>query len=337
MKNFIKHIKSLAKKNPQRVVLPEGFEPRVLQAAAKVLKEKTAVPILIGNKDQIREICKREGIKLPIEKIEIVDPKSKKREFYAEKFYEMRKDKGVTKDQALKIVEDFNYFGTMMVQLDEADGMVSGTTYSTAETIRPALQIIKTKEKFHKVSGVFFLVLENKLLLFADTAVVIEPNSYELADIAIDTAETAKKFCLEPKIAMLSFSTAGSANHPNVDKVREATAMIKAQHPELIIDGEMQVDAALVPEVSKRKFPNSALKGDANILIFPSLEAGNIAYKLVERLAGAKAIGPILQGLRKPINDLSRGCNYRDIANLVAFNSILALDEEVPCHHLKKL
>jgi len=336
MKKFIKQVKSLAKKNPQRIVLPEGYEPRVLKAVARILKEKTAVPILVGNPDEIKKIAKDLGIKIPFNKLEIVDPKSKKSEFYAEKFYELRKDKGVTEEQALKIVRDFNYFGTMMVHLDEADGMVSGSTCSTGDTVRPALQIIKTKEKFHKVSGVYFLILEKRLLLFADTAVMIEPSSYELADIAIDTAETARKFCINPKIAMLSFSTAGSAQHPNVDKVKEATAMVKSRRPDIIIDGEMQVDAALVPEVAKRKFPNSALQGDANILIFPNLEAGNISYKLVERLAGAKAIGPILQGLRKPVNDLSRGCNYKDIVNLVAFTSLSAQDEPVECKHLKK-
>ena len=335
MKKFIKQVKSLAKKNPQRIVLPEGFEPRILKAAATIIKEKTAIPILVGNPDKLRTIANDLNISVPFEKLEIVDPKGKKHKRYAEKFYELRKHKGVTEEQALKITEDFNYFGTMMVYLNEADGMVSGTTYPTANTIRPALQIIKTKEKFHKVSGVFFLVLEKKLLLFADTAVMIEPNSYELAEIAIDTAETAGKFCLEPKIAMLSFSTAGSAKHPNVDKVREATAMVKNKRPDIIIDGEMQVDAALVPDVAKRKFSNSTLKGDANILIFPNLEAGNIAYKLVERLAGAKAIGPILQGLKKPVNDLSRGCSYKDIVNLVAFTSIEAREERISCKHLK--
>ncbi|MBD3156628.1 phosphate acetyltransferase, partial [Candidatus Peregrinibacteria bacterium] len=203
--------------------------------------------------------------------------------------------------------------------------------------ILPALKIIKTKEQFHKVSGVYFLVLEKRLLLFADTAVIIEPNSHELADIAMDTAKTAQKFCLEPRIAMLSFSTAGSADHPHVDKVREATAMVKARNPQLIIEGEMQVDAALVPHVAKRKFPQSTLQGDANILIFPNLEAGNIAYKLVERLAGAKAIGPMLQGLNKPVNDLSRGCNYKDIVNLVAFTSLEAQEDPVKCNHLIKM
>ncbi|MFC1810194.1 phosphate acetyltransferase [Patescibacteria group bacterium] len=337
MRKFIKFVKTVAKENPKRIVLPEGFEPRVLKATEVILKEKTAFPILVGDPEELKQLAKKYGAKINWNKVEVVnnkDPKVLKR--YAKEFYELRKHKGITEEQAMKIVQDFNYFGTMMVYLGDADGMVSGTTYSTAETIRPALQIIKTKERFHKVSGVFFLVLEKRLLLFADTAVTIEPNSHDLADIAIDTAETAMKFCLEPRIAMLSFSTAGSARHPQVDKVREATAMIRAEKPDLIVEGEMQVDAALVPEVTKKKFPKSSLKGNANILIFPGLEAGNIAYKLVERLAGAKAIGPLLQGLKKPINDLSRGCHYKDISNLVAFTTLEAADKGVKCKRIFK-
>jgi phosphate acetyltransferase len=337
MRKFVKRVKSIAKKNPQRIVLPEGFEPRVLKAAAKVAKEKTAQLILVGNPDKLRKIAHDNSINVPFDKLTIVDPQSKKKQEYAEALYEMRKNKGMTEEKALKVVEDFNYFGTMMVQLNEADGMVSGTTYPTANTILPALKIIKTKKQFHKVSGVYFLLLEKRLLLFADTAVIIEPNSHELADIAMDTAKTARKFCLEPRIAMLSFSTAGSADHPHVDKVREATAMVKALDPKLKIEGEMQVDAALVPKVAKRKFPESELQGNANILIFPNLEAGNIAYKLVERLAGAKAVGPMLQGLNKPINDLSRGCNYKDIVNLVAFTSLEAQEDPVKSNHLIKM
>ena len=214
-----------------------------------------------------------------------------------------------------------NYFGTMMVYNGQADGMVTGTTYSTADSIRPALQIIKTKEKFHKVSGIFFMILEKRLLLFADAAITVEPNSHDLVDIAIDSAETAKKFELDPRIAMLSFSTKGSAKHPDVDKIKEAVALLKHKQPDLVVDGEMQVDAALVPKVAKKKCPNSTIQGDANILIFPDLEAANIAYKLVERLAKASAIGPLLQGLKKPVNDLSRGCHYKDIVNVTAFTA----------------
>ncbi len=330
MRSFLRYVKSIAKQNPKNIVLPEGFEPRVLKATEVVIKEKTANPILVGDPDELKELAIKYGAKIKWDKVKIVNNNdSATLKKYAEEFYNLRKHKGVTEEQAMKIVKDFNYFGTMMVQMGNADGMVSGTTYSTAETIRPALQIIKTKEKFHKVSGVFFLVLEKRLLLFADTAVVIDPNSHDLADIAIDTAETAIKFGLDPKVAMLSFSTAGSADHPNVDKMREATALIRDKKPDLKVEGEMQVDAALVKKVCERKFPNSVLKGDANILIFPDLEAGNIAYKLVERLAKAKAIGPLLQGLKKPINDLSRGCAYKDISNLVAFTSLEAADKKI--------
>ncbi|MFC1655672.1 phosphate acetyltransferase [Patescibacteria group bacterium] len=322
MKKFVRFVKDIAKQNPKRVVFPEGFEERILKATAKILKEQTAIPILIGNPDEIKEKARKLKLKINFDKVEIIDPlTSKKTKEYAKEYYKLRKHKGITEEQALETMKKFNYFGTMMVHLGEADGMVSGTTYPTAETIRPALQIIKTKKKFHKVSGLFFLVLENRLLLFADTAVTINPNSHDLADIALDTAETARRFRLEPRVAMLSFSTAGSARHPKVDKIKEATAIIKSRDPNLIVEGEMQVDAALVPDVAKRKFPKSKLVGDANILIFPDLNAGNIAYKLVERLAKAKAIGPILQGLKKPVNDLSRGCSYQDIVNLAAFTS----------------
>lgn len=334
MQKFIKHVKTLAKKNPKRIVMPEGFEPRVLKACAQVIKEKTAFPILVGDIEDLKKRAIEAGAKIDWTKVEVVDNmKGPAREKYAKEFYKLRKHKGITEEDALKQMDAFNYFGTMMVYMGDADGMVSGTTYSTADTIRPALQIIKTKEKFHKVSGVFFLVFEKRLLLFADTAVIIEPNSHDLMDIAEDTAETAKRFGIEPRIAMLSFSTAGSAHHPNVDRVREATAMLKSKYPKMIVEGEMQVDAALVPDVCKRKFPNSVLKGDANVLIFPSLEAGNIAYKLVERLAKAQAIGPLLQGLKKPINDLSRGCHWKDIADLVAFTTIEA--SELPLKHKK--
>lgn len=337
MKKFIKFVKEISRENPKKIVLPEGYEEKVLRATEQILKEKTAIPILIGKADKIREKIEKLGLKINMKKLQIVDNSLKeKQEKFAKSFYELRKEKGMTEEKAYKIMEDFNYFGTMMVHLDEVDGMVSGTTYPTAETIRPALQIIKTREKFHKVSGVYFLILENRLLLFADTAVTIEPNSHDLAGIALDTAETAKKFCLEPRIAMLSFSTNGSAKHPNVDRVREATAMIRDKNPELIVEGEIQVDTALVPKVAKRKFPKSKIKGDANILIFPNLEAGNIAYKLVERLAKAEAVGPILQGLKKPINDLSRGCDYMDIANVVAFTSCEAQKRDfTKCKKLK--
>lgn len=219
-----------------------------------------------------------------------------------------------------------------MVADDHADGMVAGLACPTANTIRPALKIIGTREKFHKVSGFFFMILGEKVLLFADCAVIIQPDAHDLAAIAMDTAETARRFGLEPQIAMLSFSTNGSADHPEVDKVRQATKMVKNAQPNLIIEGEMQVDAALDADVCQRKFPNCPTPGDFNVLVFPDLAAGNIAYKLVERLAGAQAIGPIFQGLKKPINDLSRGCSPQDIVDLTAFTTVEAQNLDVmPC------
>ncbi len=320
MQDFIERIKKQARTSPKRIVYAEGTEERILRATAEVQQEQTAFLTLVGNPDVIKDKSEAMGLNIDFGKLEIHDPEtSDKLNHYAEVFYQLRKHKpGMTEEKALETVKDMNYFATMMVHLDEVDGMVSGTTYPTADTIRPALQIIKTKEKFHKVSGIFVIIMEERLMLFADTAVNIEPNSHELADIACDTVQTAKQFGIEPRVAMLSFSTAGSARHPLVDKVRAATAMAREKCPDAVIEGEMQVDAALVPEVAARKFEDSKLGGNANILIFPDLQSGNIAYKLVERLAKAKAVGPILQGLKKPVNDLSRGCKYEDIVNLTA-------------------
>jgi len=211
-----------------------------------------------------------------------------------------------------------------MVHLNNADGLVSGSVHSTADTVRPALQIIKTKEQFHKVSSLFLMILQERLLIFADSAIMINPDAKDLAEIAIDTVETAKKFNIEPKVAFLSFSTHGSAKHPMVEKVTEATAIAQAKKPEVLFEGDLQVDAALVPEVAKLKCPNSKIKGDANVLIFPDLQSGNIAYKLVERLAKASAVGPIIQGLNKPVNDLSRGCSVQDIVDVTAITAVEA-------------
>lgn len=321
MIDLIKKVCGKAKKDPKRIVFPESQDERVIRAIETIVEEGYAKPILLGNKETIAKFAENLGVKLDLDRIQIVDPEAEKerKDNYTRKFYELRKEKGITLDQARKILENRDYFGTMMVYLGDADGMVSGATSPTADTLRPALQIIKTKEKFHKVSGVFFMVLENRLLLFADAAVNIDPNSYDLAEIAADSAQTAKHFGIEPRVALLSFSTHSSAKHPNVDKVREATAVLKERHPEILCDGELQVDAAIVPEVAKRKCPNSPLQGTANVLIFPCLDAANISYKLVERLAKAQAIGPILQGLKKPVNDLSRGCSAEDIVNVAAF------------------
>jgi phosphate acetyltransferase len=320
--DFLSIIKEKAAKIGKRIVYPEAFDERTLRAIEAVLKEKTAKPILLGKKEEI--IRQANDLKLQIDwkQVEIIDLEDKAYlEKYAKALYEKRKEKGMILEEARKLVADRNYFGVMVVECGDADGLISGANAPTHDTVRPALQIIGTKEKFHKVSGIFFMILEKRLLIFADCAINVDPNSHELAEIAIDTAETAKRFGIEPKIAMLSFSTNGSAKHPFTDKVREATQMVRYKRPELICDGEMQVDAALVPSISAYKFPKSLIKGDANVLIFPDLQSGNIAYKLVERLARAEAIGPILQGLKKPVNDLSRGCSWQDIVDLTAMTA----------------
>lgn len=320
MNSFLQKVYKQAAKNPKRIVFAEAYEDRTITAIEEILKRKIAMPILIGNSTQIKNNAKKLKLKIDWEKTKIVNPKnSKLKDHYAKLFYEARKDKGVSLKQATSTMENIYYFGTMMVENNDADGMVSGLDCHTKDSVLPAFQIIKTKEKFHKVSGIFFMILEKKVLLFSDCSINVEPNSHDLADIACDTAETAKRFGLQPRVAFLSFSTKGSNEHPLIDKVREAVAITKARDPKLIIDGELQVDAALVPEVAARKAPKSTIQGNANVLIFPSLETGNIAYKLVERLARAKAIGPLLQGLRKPVNDLSRGCSVKDIVDVTAF------------------
>jgi phosphate acetyltransferase len=321
--HFIHHIKTDARKNPQRIVFPEANDDRVIQACAQINKEKTAIPVIIGNQDEVKSKAKELGCDLA--DVEIIEWSNfGKRDEYVEALYNLRKSKGWTKEKAQDVLNDYNYFGTMLVHMGYADGLISGTTHSTADTVRPALQIIGTKEAFHKVSGMFFMLLEERILFFGDCAINIDPDAKDLAEIAIDTALTAMEFGVKPKIAMLSFSTAGSARHPYVDKVKEATKLVAHKRPDLAIAGEMQVDAALVPSVCQKKFPQSKLKGDANVLIFPDLQSGNIAYKLVERLAKANAVGPLLQGLKKPVNDLSRGCSVGDIVDLAAITTIQA-------------
>jgi len=326
-KDLLAVIKAKAKKIQSYIAYPEALDPRTLEAMEIILKEETAKPLLIASRKNIEAKIKEFKLKLDPDTVQILDPADPEmQERYVEELFRLRGQKGMTKDEAAELMKDPNYIGVMAVHLKEADGMISGAVGTTAMTARPALQIIGTKEKFHKVSGLFFMIFEDRLLFFADCAISPDPNSHDLADIAIDTAETAKRFGIVPKIAMLSFSTNGSAKHPSVDKVKEATMLVKDRKPDLLVEGEMQVDAALVPWVAKQKFPDSKVQGDANILIFPNLDAANIAYKLVERLAGAKAIGPMLQGLAKPINDLSRGCTAQDIADLSAITSCESIE-----------
>jgi phosphate acetyltransferase len=319
-----------AKENKQRIVLPEGDERRTIIATEKIYKLGLASPILIGDEEKIYSIAKE--LEVDLTDVEIINPeKSDKLAQYVKAFYEIRKNKGMTMEKAERIVRDPLYFGTMMVKLDDADGMVSGAVHTTGDLLRPGLQIIKTMPGVSVVSSFFIMMVpgseygEEGMLLFSDCAVNPNPTYEQLAAIAIATADTAKNLCnIEPRVAMLSFSTMGSADHELVDKVRKATELAKELRPDLLIDGELQLDAAIVPKVAEQKAPNSKVAGKANVLVFPDLQSGNIGYKLVQRFAGAEAIGPMCQGFAKPINDLSRGCNSDDIVNVVALTAVQA-------------
>ena len=319
-----------AKADKRRIVLPEGDEERTIKATGKIVELGLARPVLVGDEDVIRSKAKELDVNLT--GVEVIDPnKSDRLEAYINAFYELRKNKGMTIEKADKIVRDPLYFGTMMVKLDDADGMVSGAVHTTGDLLRPGLQIIKTTPGVSVVSSFFIMMVpgsvygEQGMLLFSDCAVNPNPTYEQLAAIAIATADTAKNLCkIEPRVAMLSFSTMGSADHEMVDKVRKATELAKELRPDLLIDGELQLDAAIVPEIAKSKAPGSSLEGNANVLIFPDLDSGNIGYKLVQRLAKAEAYGPLCQGIAKPVNDLSRGCNSDDIAGVVAITAVQA-------------
>nr|WP_207627544.1 MULTISPECIES: phosphate acetyltransferase [Bacillaceae] len=306
-----------------RIVFPEGLDERIVRAAGRLAAERLITPILIGNIEKVQAKAAEVGVSL--EAAEIYDPAS-----YAgmdemvAAFVERRKGKA-TEEDARKILLDENYFGTMLVYLNKANGLVSGAAHSTADTVRPALQIIKTKAGVKKTSGVFIMVREDEKYVFADCAINIAPDSNDLAEIAIESAKTAEMFDIEPRIAMLSFSTKGSAKSPETERVVEAVAEAKRRDASLVLDGEFQFDAAFVPSVAKSKAPGSVLQGDANVFIFPSLEAGNIGYKIAQRLGGFEAVGPILQGLNAPVNDLSRGCNEEDVYKLALITAAQGL------------
>ncbi|MFV9511515.1 phosphate acetyltransferase [Tepidibacillus sp. LV47] len=305
------------------IVYPEGLDERILQATSRLSKEKILKPILIGNVEDVQAKIKELGLEFA--DVEIYDPATYPDfERLVAVFVEQRKGKA-TEEEARKILLDENYFGTMLVYLGKAHGLVSGAAHTTAETVRPALQIIKTKPGIKKTSGAFIMVRGEERYLFSDCAINIAPDSQDLAENAVVSAETARIFGIEPRVAMLSFSTKGSAKSPETEKVIEATRLAKEMAPDVLIDGEFQFDAAFVPEVAKKKAPDSPLKGNATVFIFPSLEAGNIGYKMVQRLGGFEAIGPILQGLNKPVNDLSRGCNAEDVYKLSLITAAQAL------------
>ena len=328
--SFINDIKQRAKQDIKTIILPESNDLRVIKATEQVLKEGYSDIILIGNKEEIKKISQENNI--DISKAKIVDPlKSEKFSEYAEKFYELRKAKGMTLDKAKEIMKDNVYFGMMMVKQGDGDGLVSGACHSTADTLRPALQILKTAPGTKLVSAFFLMVVpnceygENGAFVFGDCGLNEYPNPEALSEIAISSSKSFKQLVgKEPKVAMLSYSSYGSAHSPLTDKVVEATKLLKEKMPELIADGELQLDAAIIPEIAASKAPGSPLKGEANTLIFPDLDAGNIGYKLVQRFAKAEAYGPLCQGIARPVNDLSRGCSAEDIAGVVAITAVQA-------------
>lgn len=326
--SIIDEIRSKARALNKKIVLPETQDPRVLQAAAELIKEKIAQIVLIGNAGEITAAAKEAGVSVDGAEIIAVDDSRYAADF-AQKYFELRKHKGVTEEQAAEVMKNPIFFAAMLVAEELADGYVAGSIATTGDTLRPAIQIIKTAPGIKTISSYFLMVLPdtsfgvNGSLIFADCAVVPDPTAEQLAEIAICSAQNCKKILgVDPKVAMLSFSTKGSAQHPDVDKVAQATKIVKESNPEIMVDGELQFDAALIPSVGKKKAPGSAIAGEANVLVFPDLNSGNICYKAVQRLAKAEAIGPVVQGTARPINDLSRGCSVSDIVNTVAITAL---------------
>lgn len=334
--NLLQQIVARAKGRKQRIVLPEATEERTLRAADWVLADEVADIILIGNPEEIAGLAEQWGL-THLDKATIIDPDNNpKGEEYAQLLTELRKRKGMTIEQARELMKNPLYLGCMIIKTGDADGQISGALSTTGETLRPALQIIKCAPGISCVSGAMLLVSKQKdygedgVLVIGDVAVTPVPDAGQLAQIAVCTAQTAKSVACfaEPRVAMLSFSTKGSAKHEVVDKVTEATRLAQEMAPELKIDGELQADAALVPAVAAKKAPGSEIAGHANVLVVPNLEVGNISYKLVQRLGDAKAVGPILQGIARPVNDLSRGCSVEDIYYMVAITACQAMDSK---------
>ena len=328
--SFIEQIKQRAKQEIKTIVLPEATDVRILEAAEMIINEGYAKVILIGNEEEVRKLAKERNI--DIGETKIIDPAvSIETARYSKELYELRKSKGMTEEQAEKLVLEPVYFGMMMVKLNEADGLVSGAAHSTSDTLRPALQILKTAPGTKLVSAFFVMVVpnckygENGTFIFADSGLNEEPDSEKLSEIAISSSKSFEQLVgTQPKVAMLSYSTYGSAHSASTEKVIEATKLVKEKEPNLLVDGELQLDAAIIPEVAEFKAKGSPLKGQANVLVFPDLGAGNIGYKLVQRLAKAEAYGPLCQGIAKPVNDLSRGCSSEDVAGVVAITAVQA-------------
>ncbi len=319
---FRHQISKLARNNPKRIVLPEGEEPRTIEAAVICANRGIAIPVMLGNPETIREKASNLGLTLP-ESIEILNPEDY-RDRYVAPLMELRKHKGMSEDQAISALEDEVMLGTMMLQQGDVDGLVSGAIHSTADTIRPALQLIKTAPGVSSVSSVFFMCLPDQVLVYGDCAINLDPNAEQLADIAIQSAHSAKAFGIEPRVAMISYSTLGSGSGADVEKVKEATELVRAKDPSILVDGPLQYDAASNADIARTKAPNSKVAGDATVFIFPDLNTGNTTYKAVQRAGNVISMGPVLQGLNKPVNDLSRGASVEDIVFTVVITCVQA-------------
>lgn len=321
--SLIENLKSRVRSSKPEIVFPEGDDSRILRAAIRLNEDGDIKPIVLGDKKELEALAEKEGVKLG--NLEILNPANyNEKDEMVKAFVERRKGK-VTEEQAEEILKDHNYFGTMLIFMGKAKGLVSGAAHTTADTVRPALQIIKTKPGYKRCSGAFIMLRGEEMYLMADCAINIDLDAEGLAEVAVISNETARQFGMDPKIAMLSFSTKGSASHERVTMVAEATKMAKEKNPEMAIDGELQFDAALVESVAKKKAPGSEVAGHANVFVFPNIEAGNIGYKIAQRFGGFEAVGPILQGLNAPVNDLSRGCVEDEVYSLAIITAAQAV------------
>lgn len=321
--SLIENLRSKVRASKPEIVFPEGDDPRILRAAIRLNEDGDIKPIVLGDKKELEALAEKEGVKLG--DLEILDPANyEAKDEMVKAFVERRKGK-VNEEQAAEILKDHNYFGTMLIYMGKAKGLVSGAAHTTADTVRPALQIIKTKEGYKRCSGAFIMLRDEEMYLMADCAINIDLDADGLAEVAVVSNETARQFGMDPKIAMLSFSTKGSASHERVTMVAEATKMAKEKNPDMAIDGELQFDAAFVETVAKKKAPGSEVAGHANVFVFPNIEAGNIGYKIAQRFGGFEAIGPILQGLNAPVNDLSRGCSEDEVYSLAIITAAQAV------------